>query len=106
MLYRLRTGDILLCEEKQQKHTCMYLIAWDSLDGYCLYCLSCGDKVGSYKRNKDLLKHDIQNIFNVVGVIPKETMIAMTNNNYNMKYPIKVHDIICEYNELGLEIEL
>lgn len=46
MLYKIRLGDILLAENKQENMTNMYLITYDSLDGFALMCLTCGEQIG------------------------------------------------------------
>lgn len=105
MLYRVRTGDILLCEDKCNSKTQMYLITYDSLDGYTLTCLSCGGKVGSYKYDKDLLLKDLKDFLNVIGIIPKEVLAEFIEKQYRTRLPIQCHDILEEH-ELGIEIEL
>ena len=72
MLYRVRTGDILLCEDKCHNKTQMYLITYDTLDGYTLTCLSCCNRVGSYKHNKVLLLEHMKGFLHVIQIIPKE----------------------------------
>ena len=56
MLYKLRTGDIVICEDTDNKRTNMYLLTYDYFNGYGLRCLTCGDFVGSYKDNKKLIR--------------------------------------------------
>lgn len=34
MLYKLRTGDILLCENKERNQTNMYIILYDNKHSY------------------------------------------------------------------------
>ena len=105
MLYKVRTGDILLCKDKSHDRMQMYLITYDSCDGYSLICLTCGDKIGSYKHNKELLLHDMKNFLNVVQIILKEIIINFVTTQYKMSPKLICHDI-CEEHELGVEIEL
>ena len=104
MLYKLRTGDVLLAENKPENRTCAYLLSYDSTDGYSVTCLLCGGKVGSYGKNKELLEKDIKGLMNVVGVIPKETMVGCINKEFKPRLEVKCHDIVDDY-ELGIEIE-
>lgn len=105
MLYKVRTGDILLCEDKEHNKTQIYLITYDSLNGYTLTCLSCGEKVGSYKDNKDALLHDMKGFLHVIQIIPKEIMAELINERYHPKMKLQCHDTFEEH-ELGIEIEL
>lgn len=104
MLHKVRLGDILLCKNEQKTNA--YLLTWDDIDGYTLMCLSCGEKVGCYKRNKDLLKHDMENYLNVTNIIPKEIMSDLINNTYKLKSKMKPHDTINKYRELNIEFEI
>lgn len=105
MLYKVRTGDILLCEDKENNRTQMYLITYDSLDGYTLTCLSCGEKVGSYKHNKELLLRDMIGFLHVTQIIPKEVIAEFINDRYHPNLKLQCHDTFEEH-ELGIEIEL
>ncbi len=105
MLYRVRTGDVLLCEDQEHSKTQMYLITYDSLNGYALTCLSCGEKVGSYKHNKDALMHDMNGFLHVIQIIPKEIITELINEKYHPNLKIECHDTFEEH-ELGIEIEL
>lgn len=106
MLYKLRTGDIVICEDTDNKRTNMYLLTYDYFNGYGLRCLTCGDFVGSYKDNKELMKSDLLNFLHAVAVIPKEIMVAKVNSKIQLNYPIKVHDIVDSDNEPGIQIEI
>lgn len=105
MLYRVRTGDILLCEDKGHNKTQVYLITHDEFDGYTLICLSCGCKIGSYKHDKDLLLKHMKELLHVVQIIPKEIVADFINNKYHLNLKLQCHDI-CKEHELGIEIEL
>ena len=105
MLYKVRTGDILLCNDESHNRTQMYLITYDSIEGYTLVCLSCGSIVGSYKHNKDLLLKDMKGFLNVTQIIPKEILADFVTSKYNPTPKVFQHDICCEH-ELGIEIEL
>lgn len=105
MLYKLRTGDILLCENKLKHKTNAYLIVHDSDNGFGLWCLGCGEAVGFYGNNIDKMKSDILNkdFLNIQAVVPKEVMTDYFNSNYKLNFPVKSHD---GFNDLDIEIEL
>ena len=106
MLYRIRTGDIILAENKFDKITNSYLIVnFGGEDGFGLICLSCGDKVGFYGKDKSKFLKDLKGFFNVNYIIPKEYMVDYFNNNYKLDYKVESHDIF-EDNEFGVEFEL
>lgn len=105
MLYKIRTGDILLAENKQKSMTNMYLVTYDSADGFTLLCVSCGEKVGSYGTDKELLEKNIKEFLNVVKVIPKEVVVDFVNQKYKPRLSVRCHDIREEH-ELGIEMEL
>lgn len=105
MLYRIRTGDILLCENKGENKTLMYLITYNSLDGYTLTCLSCGEKIGYYKDDKNALLRDLKGFLNLIQIIPKEVIAELINEKYHPKMKLSCHDTFKEH-ELGIEIEL
>lgn len=106
MLYKIRTGDIVICEDTDNKRTNMYLLTYDSFNGYGIHCLTCGEFVRSYKDNKELMKSDFLNFLHVVSVIPKEIMITKVNSEIQLTYPIKTHDIVHSNNELGIPIDI
>ncbi len=105
MLYKLRTGDILLCENKQINKTNAYLIVHDTLKGFGLWCMECGEALGFYGKDTEKMKEDImdKNFLNIQNVVPKETIAEYLNKTYHTRLPIKSHD---GYNELDIEIEL
>lgn len=105
MLYKLRTGDILIAEDKENCRTNLYLITYDLCEGFSLTCMSCGESIGCYKENVDLLQKDIKGLLNVVGVIPKELIVDFANKNYKLDFKVKCHDI-CEKHELDVEVEI
>lgn len=105
MLYKIRTGDVILCEDKEHNKTQVYLITYDKFDGYTLTCLSCGEKVGCYKHNKDALLRDIKGILNVKQIVPKEIIAEFINEQYHPKMKLQCHDVLGEQ-ELGIEVEL
>ena len=105
MVYRLRTGDILLANHGESNQTFMYLLVHDSNVGYAIYCLSCGDMVCFFKDDKKELEDEIRTFFDVKGVIPKEVMAEIINKKYVFENPVNPHDIFDE-EELGIEIEL
>lgn len=106
MLYKIRLGDILLAENKQQNMTNMYLITYDSLDGFVLMCLACGEQVGCYKHNRELLEKDIKGLLSVKQIIPKEIIVDFVNKTYKPNLPVRSHDTYIEDHELGIEVEL
>ena len=105
MLYQLRTGDILLCENKQLSKTNAYLIVYDSIKGFGLWCIGCGEALGFYGADTEKMKEDMldKNFLNIQAVVPKETITEHLNETYKLHLPIKSHD---GYNELNIEIEL
>lgn len=106
MLYKIRTGDILLAENKIFNQTNVYLVVnFYGEEGFGLVCLSCGTKVGFYGENKEKLEKDINGFLNVKYIIPKEEICNFFNERYKLKYKVKTHDIIRDNSELGIEIE-
>jgi hypothetical protein len=73
--------------------------------GYTLICLSCGEKVGSYKNNKDLFLKDIKGFLNVIQIIPKEIIAEFISKKYRPNLKLMCHDIN-EDHELDIEIEM
>ena len=74
MLYQLRTGDVILCENKKSNQTNAYLIVHDTDNGFGLWCLGCGEALGFYGDDVEKMKADIldKDFLNVQSVIPKE----------------------------------
>ena len=74
MLYQLRTGDVILCENKPLDQTNAYLIVYDTDNGFGLWCLGCGEALGFYGDDIEKMKTDILNkdFLNIQSVIPKE----------------------------------
>lgn len=105
MLYKLRTGDIILCENKKMNQTNAYLIVYDSENGFGLWCIGCGEALGFYEYDFKLMKDDILNkdFLNIQAIIPKEVMTDYFNSNYKLNFPVKSHD---GFNNLDIEIEL
>lgn len=105
MLYKLRTGDIFLCDNKLKHQTNAYLIVHDSDKGFGLWCLGCGEAVWFYGDDIDKMKSDILNkdFLNIQTVVPKEVMTDYFNSNYKLNFPVKSHD---GFNDLDIEIEL
>lgn len=105
MLYKLRTGDILLAENKTLNITNAYMITYHSEDGYGLLCLSCGEQVGYFGLDKEKFKWYITEVLPVKNVIPKEYMTDFINGKFNLKYKYRTHDIKRTTFELGIEVE-
>lgn len=105
MLYKLRTGDIILCQNKSKNQTNAYLIVHDTDNGFGLWCLGCGEALGFYGDDIDKMKSDILNkaFLNIQAVVPKEVMTGYFNSNYKLNFPVKSHD---GFNDLDIEIEL
>lgn len=59
MLYQLRTGDVILCENKPLDQTNAYLIVYDTDNGFGLWCLGCGEALGFYGDDVEKMKTDI-----------------------------------------------
>ena len=105
MLYKLRTGDIVLCKNKSLNQTNPYLVVWDYDNGFGLWCLGCGEALGFYGDDVKQMKNDLLNedFLNLQYIIPKENIADYFNNNYKLDLPVKVHDSV--YKELNLIIE-
>ena len=106
MLYKIRTGDILLAENKVLQKTNAYLVVnLGGDDGYGLICLSCGEKVGFYGTDKKKFREDIDGVLSVKYIVPKEEVTSYLNNKYKLKYEVKSHDVLIDNHELGIEVE-
>lgn len=111
MLHRIRTGDILLAENKAKDQTNVYLVTYlktGTEQGFALVCMSCGLMLGQYgdgDNAKAVLLNDIKGILNIKAVIPKEQIALFIKRNYHLNLPVKVHDAPEEY-ELGIEVDL
>lgn len=105
MLYQLRTGDILLCENKPLNQTNAYLIVYDTNNGFGLWCLGCGEAFGFYGNDIEKMKTDILNkeFLNIQSVIPKELITKYLNSQCKLAFPVKTHD---GFHELNIVIEL
>lgn len=98
MLYKLRTGDILLCENKALNQTNTYLIVRDTSNGFGLWCLGCGEALGFYGDDVEKMKSDLLNedFLNLQHIIPKESMADYFNNNYKLDKLVRPHDGFAE----------
>lgn len=103
MLYKLRTGDMLLAEDEKQYRTNLYLITFEENNLWGLRCLICGELVGTFEK-KDDIKQYIESFLSVIQIIPKETITKYMNKEYSMRYPVLVHNTFSEH-ELGLELD-
>lgn len=105
MLYQLRTGDVILCENKLLNQTNAYLIVYDTDNGFGLWCLGCGEALGFYGDNIEKMKADILNkdFLNIQSVIPKELISEYLNSQCKLAFPIKAHN---GFHELNIVIEL
>lgn len=105
MLYQLRTGDIILCENKPLNQTNAYLIVYDTNNGFGLWCLGCGEAFGFYGNNIEKMETDILNedFLNIQSVIPKELINEYLNNQHKLAFPVKTHN---GRHELNIAIEL
>lgn len=105
MLYKLRTGDVIFCENKPRNQTNAYLIVYDADNGFGLWCLGCGEALGFYGDDIEKMKTDILNkdFLNIQSVIPKELISEYLNNHYKLAFPVKAHD---GFHELNILIEL
>lgn len=105
MLYKLRTGDIILCKNKPLNQTNAYLIVYDTDSGFGLWCLGCGEALGFYGEDVERMKSDIlnQKFLNVQAVVPKEIMTDYFNKNYNLDFPVKTHN---GFNNLDIVIDI
>lgn len=93
MLYKLRTGDILLCKNKPLNQTNAYLIVRDTDNGFGLWCLSCGEALGFYGDDTEKMKSDLLNkdFLNLQHIIPKEVMADYFNDNYKLDVPERTY---------------
>lgn len=105
MLYKLRTGDILLCKNKPCHHTNAYVIVYDNEKGFGLWCLGCGEALGFYGDDTALMKKHIldKDFLNIQAILPKEIFAEMINSKYKLDLPVKAHD---GFHDLEIEIEL
>ena len=105
MLYKLRTGDILLCKNKPLNQTNAYLIVRDTDYGFGLWCLSCGEAFGFYGDDTEKMKSDLldKDFLNLQHIIPKEVMADYFNDNYKLDVPVRSHD---GFTELNIEIDM
>jgi hypothetical protein len=105
MLYKIRVGDVLIAEDKIDNKMQMYLVTYDDANGYSLFCLSCGERMGAYKNDKETLKKDIKEFWNIINVIPKEVIADFIQSKFHPSLHTFCHDIDKEY-ELEIEIAL
>lgn len=105
MLYQLRTGDVILCENKSLNQTNAYLIVYDTDNGFGLWCLGCGEALGFYGDDIEKMKTDILNkdFLNIQSVIPKELISEYLSSQGKLAFPVKVHD---GFHELNIVVEL
>lgn len=105
MLYKLRTGDVLLCKNKPLNQTNAYLIVKDTNNGFGLWCLSCGEALGFYGNDTEKMKNDLLNedFLSLQRIIPKEVMANYFNDNYKLDLPVRPHD---GFAELNIEIDM
>lgn len=105
MLYQLRTGDVILCENKKSNQTNAYLIVYDNDNGFGLWCLGCGEALGFYGNDVAKMKEDIldKDFLNVQAVIPKELISGYFNSQCKLAFPVKAHD---GFHDLDIVIEL
>ena len=84
MLYQLRTGNVILCENKKLNQTNAYLIVYDNDNGFGLWCLSCGEAFGFYGDDVVKMKENIldKDFLNVQAVIPKELITGYLKQGY------------------------
>lgn len=82
MLYQLRTGDVILCENKKLNQANAYLIVYDIDNGFGLWCLGCGEALGFYGDDIEQMRADIldKDFLNVQSVIPKELISNYLNS--------------------------
>ena len=59
MLYQLRTGDVILCENKPLDQTNAYLIVYDTDNGFGLWCSWVWRSSGFYGDDIEKMKTDI-----------------------------------------------
>lgn len=105
MLYQLRTGDVVLCENKPLNQTNAYLIVYDTDNGFGLWCLGCGEALGFYGDDIEKMKTDISNkdSLNIQSVIPKELISEYLSSQCKLAFPVKAHD---GFHELNIVVEL
>lgn len=105
MLYKLRTGDILLCKNKSLNQTNAYIIVRDTDNGFGLWCLGCGEALGFYGDDVEKMKSDLLNkdFLNLQHIIPKEVMADYFNSNYKLDLPVRPHD---GFTELDIVIDV
>ena len=105
MLYQLRTGDVILCENKKLNQENAYLIVYDIDNGFGLWCLGCGEALGFYGDDIEQMRADIldKDFLNVQSVIPKELISNYLNSQCKLAFPVKAHD---GFNKLNIVIEL
>lgn len=105
MLYQLRTGDVILCENKPLDQTNAYLIVYDTDNGFGLWCLGCGEALGFYGDDIEKMKTDILNkdFLNIQSVIPKELISEYLSNQCKLASPVKAHD---GFHELNIIVDL
>ena len=105
MLYKLRTGDIVLCKNKPLNQTNAYLIVYDDDNGFGLWCLGCGEAVGFFGKDTEKFKQALldENFLHLQAIVPKELLTDYFNKNYKLDLPVKAHD---GFNELNIIIEI
>lgn len=87
MSYQLRTGDVILCENKPLDQTNAYLIVYDTDNGFGLWCLGCGEALGFYgddieKMKTDILNKDFLNIQKELATYEGKIDIDTNNGGY------------------------
>jgi len=106
MLYKVRVGDILLAENQPLNQTNAYLVVNLGMDdGFGLMCLSCGSIVGSYGKDKNKFREDINGFLKVKYIVPKEEICDFFNGKYKLKYKVRPHDVVNENDEFSIIIE-
>ena len=105
MLYKLRTGDVVLCKNKPLNQTNAYLIVYDDDNGFGLWCLGCGEAVGFFGKDTEKFKQALldENFLHLQTIVPKELLADYFNKNYKLDLPVKAHD---GFNELNIIIEI
>mgnify|MGYP000019024842 FL=1 len=102
MLYKLRTGDVILCENQRLNQTNAYLIVYDTENKFGLWCIGCGEVIGFYGNDTERMKTDIFSM-NIKSIVPKETITEYLNQQCNLALPVRVHD---GFHELNIIVEL
>ena len=87
MLRLLKTGDVFLAENKEFNKTNLYMIV-NIHNEYAVLCLSCGQIVGWYEKDRKTLTEHLTSFFNTIEIISSEEVLKMFSQKYKLKYPI------------------